>query len=72
MMNILSMRVADVAVLRVGLAICGRKRDEYIESMKFEISLFVWYFSRSALKSPSKANVLFFRKKFLKVLPGSH
>ena len=41
LMNILSVRVADVAVLRVWLAICGITRDEYIESMKFEISLFV-------------------------------
>ena len=31
LLNILSMRVADVAVVRVGLAMCGRRRDEYIE-----------------------------------------
>ena len=40
-MNILSMKVADVAAVRVGLTMCGRRRDEHIESMKFEISLFV-------------------------------
>ena len=28
LLNILSMRVADVAIVQVGLAICGRRRDE--------------------------------------------
>ena len=36
LLNMLSMRVADVAVVRVGLAMCGRSRNEYIESRKFE------------------------------------
>ena len=40
-MNILSMKVADVAAVRVGLTMCGRRRHEHIESMKFEMSLFV-------------------------------
>ena len=65
-MNILSMKVADVAAVRVGLTMCGRRRDEHIESMKFEMSLFVWYLNRSALKSQSKTNVLFSREGFWK------
>ena len=27
-LNILSLRVADLAVVRVGLAMCGRRKDE--------------------------------------------
>ena len=54
-----------IAVVRVGLVMCGRI-DEYIESSKFEMSLFLWYFSRSALKSPSKTNVLLSRESFSK------
>ena len=65
LVNILSVRVADIAVVRIGLEICGRTMDENIESRKLEISLLVWYFSRSTLKSPSKTNVLVTRKKFL-------
>ena len=53
LMNILSIRIDDVPVVRFGLAMCGRRRNEYIESRKFEMSLFVRYFSRSTLKSPS-------------------
>ena len=64
LVNILSVRVADIAVVRIGLGICERTMDENIESRKLEISLLVWYFSRSALKSPSKTNVLVSRKSF--------
>ena len=58
-MNILSIRVADAAVVRVGLATCGRRKDEYIKSRKFEMSVSISYFSRFALKSPSKTSALF-------------
>ena len=59
LLNLLSVRVADVAIVQGGgLAMCERS-DEYIESRKFEMSVFVLYFSRSAFKSPSKTNVLF-------------
>ena len=71
LLNILSIRVADVAVVRIGLRKCGRRRDKYIKSRKFEISLFV-YFCRLVLNFPSKTNVYFQEKVFLKVMLGSH
>ena len=37
-MNILSIRVADAAVVGVKLAMCGRRKDKYNKSKKFEIS----------------------------------
>ena len=37
LVNILSVRVADIAVVRIGLEICGRTMDENIESRKLEI-----------------------------------
>ena len=41
LLNLLSVRVADVAIVQGGgLAMCERS-DEYIESRKFEMSLFV-------------------------------
>ena len=46
-------------MVRVGLAMCGRRKDEYIKSKKFEMSVSVSYFSRFALKSPSKTSALF-------------
>ena len=58
------MRVADVAVVGVGLAMCGRSKDEYTESRKMEMSLFLRYFSKLALKSPSKTNVSFSTESF--------
>ena len=36
LLNILSVRVADVAVVRVRLTMCQRRRDEYIEKRRFE------------------------------------
>ena len=66
LLKILSLRIAGVAVVQVGLTMCGRRRDKCIESRNFDMSLFVWYFSRSPLKSPSKTNVLFSRKSFTK------
>ena len=50
---------------------CGRRKDEYIISRKFEMSESLSYFSRFAIKSPSKISVLF-SKVFLKGLVGSH
>ena len=40
------------------------KKDEYIKSRKFEMSVSVSYFSRFALKSPSKASALFSNESF--------
>ena len=51
------MGVADE--VRVGLKMSGRRREEYIKSRKSVMLLFWSYFSRSALKSPSKTTVLF-------------
>ena len=48
------MRVADDDVVRVGLKMRGRTREEYIKSRKSEMLLFWSYLSRSALKCPSK------------------
>ena len=67
LLNMMSMSVADVAVVQLGLAMCGRRRDECIELRKFEMSLFVLYFSRSTLESPTKTNALFSREFFSKV-----
>ena len=55
----LSMRVADDDVVRVGLEMCGRRRGEYIKSRKSEMLLILSYVNRSALKSPSRTTVLF-------------
>ena len=52
-MKIFSIRVADVAIVWVGLAMCGRRNDEYIKSRKFDMSVSISYFRRFALKSPS-------------------
>ena len=41
LVNILSMMIAAVAKAQPGLVICGRRRDEYIESKKFEMSVSV-------------------------------
>ena len=41
LVNILSVRVADITVVRIGLEICGRTMDENIESRMLEISLLV-------------------------------
>ena len=41
LLNVFPTRVADVDVVRVGQAMCGRGRVEYITSRKFEMSLFV-------------------------------
>ena len=60
------MRVADDVVVRVGLNMCGKRRDEYIKSRKSEMLLFWSYLSRSALKSPSKTTVLFSKKRVSK------
>ena len=38
-MNILLIRVIDGDVVRFGLAICGRRKDEYMKSGKFEMSI---------------------------------
>ena len=51
-MNVLSIRVADVVVVRVGLKMCGRGREEYIKSRKSKMLLFWSNLSRSALKFP--------------------
>ena len=60
------MRVADDDVVRVGLKMCGRRREEYIKSRKSEMLLFWSYSSRSALKSPSTTTVLFFEERVTK------
>ena len=39
-------RVANTAVVQVGLAVCKRRKDEYIKSRKFEMSVSMSYFSR--------------------------
>ena len=57
------MRVPDVAVVRVGLKMGGRRKEEYIKSRKSVMLLFWSYLSRSALKSPSKTTVLFSEEK---------
>ena len=67
LLNMMSMSVADVAVVQLGLAMYGRRRDECIELRKFEVSLFVLYFSRSTLESPTKTNAWFSREIFSKV-----
>ena len=36
-MKLLSIRVADVDLVRVGLKMCGRRREEYIKSIKSEM-----------------------------------
>ena len=41
LVNISSMKVADFAVVRVVLVMNGRRRDVYIYSRKFEMSLFI-------------------------------
>ena len=46
--DILSIRVVNAAVARVGLTVCGRRNDEYIKSRKFEMSVSMSYFSRFA------------------------
>ena len=71
-MNILSVRDADPVVVGVGLAMCGRKNNEYIKSRKFEMSVFMSYFSRFALQSSSKSSALFSNESFLIHLLGSH
>lgn len=48
------------------LAMCGKRRDKYIESRKFDMSLFVLCFCRSKLKSQSKIEVLFSKESFSK------
>ena len=64
-MNILLIRVADAAVVGgVTLAMCGRRKDKYNKSKKFEIPVPMSYFSRFALKSPSKTSVLFSYESF--------
>ena len=68
LLKILSMRVADVDIVQVWLTLCGRTRNEYTESKKFKMTVFVEYVSRSALKSSSKTNVLFSRERFSKRL----
>ena len=47
-----------------GLVMCVTRGNEHTESTKFEKSLFLSYFSRSALKSQSKTNVLFSSESF--------
>ena len=63
-MNILSIRVADAAVVGVRLAMCGRTKDKYNKSKKFEISVYMSYFSIFTLKPPSKSSVLFTNESF--------
>ena len=62
------MRVADDDVVRVGLKMCGRRREEYIKSRKSEMLLFWSYLSRSALKSlkSSETTVLFSEERVSK------
>ena len=75
LMNILSVRSANPAALQIGVAMCGTRKDEYIKSTKFEMSVSMSYFSRFALKSLSKAIKLLFYsliKAFLIGLIGSH
>ena len=63
-MNILSIRDIDAAVVQFGLVSGGRRKDEYIKSRKFKTSVSMSYFSRSALKSPSKTSVLIPNESF--------
>ena len=63
-MNILLIRVIDGDVVRFGLAICGRRKDEYIKSGKFEMSIAMSYFNRFTLKSLSITSVLFYNESF--------
>lgn len=66
LMNTLSTRVANAVVVRVGLKMCGRRMEEYIKSGKSEMLLFWSHLSRSPLKSPSKATVLFSEERLHK------
>lgn len=55
------MRVSDVAVVKFGLEIYARRREECIKSRKPEI--FWSYLSRSALKTANKITQFCFRRK---------
>ena len=75
LLNLLSVRVADVAIVQGGgLAMCERS-DEYIEPRKFEMSLFVWFvfiLVDRHLNLQAKLMFYFLEKVFLKGLPSSH
>lgn len=40
----------NTAVVRIGLAMCERRKDKYIKSRKFDMSTPMSYFSRFTLK----------------------
>ena len=61
------MRVPDVVVVRVGLKMGGRRKEEYIKSRKSVMLLFWSYLSRSALKSLSNYSFVFWRKSIQEV-----
>ena len=58
--KILSIRVLECEVIRVGDVIWGTKEAEYIWSKKSAVLWSFSYFSKSMLKSPSKTISLFF------------
>ena len=58
--KILSIRVADVAVTRVGCRIRGRKLKLDNKSMKSEDCLSVSYFNKSTLSPPLRHSAYFF------------
>ena len=64
LVNILSIRVDNAVVVRVGLAMCGRRKNEYIKPRKIEMSVSMSYFSRFALKSPNKSFIKSFSNRF--------
>ena len=57
---------ADAAVVRVGVTMCGRRKNAFIKPKKFEMPVTVFCLSRFELKSPRKTSVLFSNESFSK------
>ena len=66
LVKMLSIRVAEIDLIRAWLEILGNSSLECIASKK-SATLSSWYFRRSAVKSPS-STIIFFFGYFLKVL----
>ena len=70
LLNILSVRFANVTVVRVGLAICGRRKEEYIQG---NFKCYCLYILVDWQEHFCAKRMFYFPEKvFLNGLPGSH